>query len=95
MASRRLLKKEIYYITSELITENYIRYQLLDSYSNDNYTNVAMAIAHLNNEFLLRVNHPEGTKDKKRTKAFYRALAKDFNTELDKIVDMMDITKEK
>ncbi len=54
-----------------------------------------MAIAHLNNEFLLRVNHPEGTKDKKRTKAFYRALAKDFNTELDKIVDMMDITKEK
>ena len=95
MASRRLLKKEIFYITSELITENYIRYQLLDSYSNENYTDVAMAIAHLNNEFLMRINHPEGTKDKKRAKTFYRALVKDFNTEMDKIIDMMDVTKEK
>ena len=94
MASRRSLKKEIYYITSTLITENYIRHQLFADYSNDKYRDVAMAIAQLNNEFLLRINHPEGTKDRKRTKAFFRALTKDFNVELDKVIDMMDESKE-
>lgn len=90
MASRRQLKKEIYYITSELITENYIRFQLLQGYENEKYRDIAFAIAKLNNEFLLRTNHPEGTKDAKRTKAFYRALAADFNKEVDAIIEKMD-----
>ena len=90
MANRRTLKKSIQLITSELITETYISFLMLKKLDQTGFDAVIQKIADVNNDFLGRVNHPNGTKDPKLVKTYYKKLIVDFNNEVDKMVETLN-----
>lgn len=82
MASRRNLKKDIHFITSELMVECYVNYLLLPNINEESFDALIAKVAHINNEYLSRVNHPNGTKEHKLIKSYYKTLIGDFNKEV-------------
>lgn len=90
MANRRTLKKGIQLVTSELITESYINYLMLKKMDNAGFDAIVEKIADINNDFLARVNHPNGTKEPKLVKAYYKKLIVDFNKEVDQIIEKLN-----
>ena len=90
MANRRTLKKGIQLVTSDLITESYINYLMLKKMDNAGFDAIVEKIADINNDFLARVNHPNGTKEPKLVKAYYKNLIADFNKEVDQIIEKLN-----
>ena len=90
MANRRTLKKGIQLVTSDLITESYINYLMLKKMDNASFDAIVEKIADINNDFLARVNHPNGTKEPKLVKAYYKKLIEDFNKEVDQIIEKLN-----
>lgn len=90
MANRRTLKKGIQLVTSDLITESYINYLMLKKMDNAGFDAIVEKIADINNDFLARVNHPNGTKEPKLVKAYYKKLIVDFNKEVDQIIEKLN-----
>ncbi|MCB9071027.1 MAG: hypothetical protein H6543_00900 [Prevotellaceae bacterium] len=90
MANRRTLKKGIQLVTSDLITESYINYLMLNKMDNAGFDAIVEKIADVNNDFLSRVNHPNGTKEPKLVKAYYKKLIEDFNKEVDQIIEKLN-----
>ena len=79
MANRRTLKKQIRAILGQLMDECIICNLVLEKFDNNVLDSFAGRIIEINDEFIARANHPEGTKDPKRTKQYYGALIQDFN----------------
>ncbi len=90
MANRRTLKKGIQLVTSDLITESYINYLMLKKMDNAGFDAIVEKIADINNDFLARVNHPNGTKEPKLVKTYYKKLIVDFNKEVDQIIEKLN-----
>ena len=90
MANRRTLKKGIQLVTSDLITESYINYLMLKKMDNAGFDAIVEKIADINNDFLARVNHPNGTKEPNLVKAYYKKLIADFNKEVDQIIEKLN-----
>lgn len=90
MANRRTLKKGIQLVTSDLITESYINYLMLKKMDNAGFDAIVEKIADINNDFLARVNHPNGTKEPKLVKTYYKKLIEDFNKEVDQIIEKLN-----
>lgn len=90
MANRRTLKKGIQLVTSDLITESYINYLMLKKMDNAGFDAIVEKIADINNDFLARVNHPNGTKEPKLVKAYYKKLIENFNKEVDQIIEKLN-----
>ncbi len=79
MANRRTLKKQIRAILGQLMDECIICNLVLPKFDNNTLDSFAARIIEINDEFIARANHPEGTKDPKRIKQYYGALIQDFN----------------
>ena len=90
MANRRTLKKGIQLVTSDLITESYINYLIKKKMDNAGFDAIVEKIADINNDFLARVNHPNGTKEPKLVKAYYKKFIADFNKEVDQIIEKLN-----
>ena len=90
MANRRTLKKGIQLVTSELITEAYISFFMLKKIDKNNFDTILGSIVDINNDFLSRVNHPNGTQEPKIVKSYYQKLVADFNVEVGKIIDILN-----
>ena len=90
MANRRTLKKGIQLVTSDLITESYINYLMLKKMDNAGFDAIVEKIADINNDFLARVNHPNGTKEPKLVKTYYKKLIVDFNKEVEQIIEKLN-----
>ena len=90
MANRRTLKKGIQLVTSDLITESYINHLMLKKMDNAGFDAIVEKIADINNDFLARVNHPNGTKEPKLVKAYYKKLVADFNKEVEQIIEKLN-----
>ena len=90
MANSRTLKKGIQLVTSDLITESYINYLMLKKMDNAGFDAIVEKIADINNDFLARVNHPNGTKEPKLVKTYYKKLIVDFNKEVDQIIEKLN-----
>jgi hypothetical protein len=90
MANRRTLKKGIQLVTSDLITESYINHLMLQKMDKSGFDAIVEKIADINNDFLARVNHPNGTKEPKLVKAYYKKLIEDFNKEVDQIIEKLN-----
>ena len=90
MANRRTLKKGIQLVTSDLITESYINYLMLKKMDNAGFDAIVEKIADINNDFLARVNHPNGTKEPKLVKTYYKKLIEEFNKEVDQIIEKLN-----
>jgi hypothetical protein len=90
MANRRTLKKGIQLVTSDLITESYINHLMLQKMDKSGFDAIVEKIADINNDFLARVNHPNGTKEPKLVKAYYKKLVADFNKEVEQIIEKLN-----
>ncbi len=90
MANRRTLKKGIQLVTSDLITESYINHLMLQKMDKSGFDAIVEKIADINNDFLARVYHPNGTKEPKLVKAYYKMLVADFNKEVEQIIEKLN-----
>lgn len=94
MASRRLLKKEVNIISADLMRECILCNCLIKSFDNNKLNEFAGRIIDMRNDAVCRICNPEGTKDRKRTKMYFKALVNDFNKTLTEIVEDMSNIKE-
>ena len=90
MASRRKLKKTINYVSTELMTEVYFRVLLSGKSDDAKVEALSVAIADLNDRFILRTGHPDGKNNSAIVKAYFRKLFSDWQTAVDAIVKKMD-----
>jgi hypothetical protein len=80
MASVRNLKKDINYLTSEIVTEVYVRKMLFDEIKEADFKKVVVDAINFRNDLIAKVNHPDGKDNPKKIKAFF----KDIKEEMDK-----------
>lgn len=83
MASVRNLKKTINYIAGELFMECLFRSDL-DEKETDN---ILTKILQKQDEFLSKANNPNGTKNKKLVKEYYKKLKSDLQKDTDDIIE--------
>ena len=82
MSKRRILKKNINYICSELFAECVALTIYKKDIKQDDVDNVMARILFMQDEFIKRVNHTQPGA----AKPFYRKLYKDLNAQVDDIV---------
>lgn len=89
MAKRRILKKNIGYITGDLLWEVLICKLYIPGVDSEK-ADVAMArILDMQDDFIRRAGHPSGKDNKKVVKGYYRKLRADLQTEIDAIADQI------
>lgn len=97
MASRRQLKKNIQIVTSELLNYSYVNCFIYNKLTIEQLYEIMQKVAILNNDFLDRANHPDGTDNPKIVKAYYACLITEFNTQVEaacgEIENMMNTKK--
>jgi hypothetical protein len=90
MASRRKLKQTIRFVSSELINDIYFHCLMskeIDTLKVDRVTEEVMA---LQQEFILRANHPDGKENSAFVKAYFRKLYSDWQIAMEKILKEID-----
>ena len=86
MANKRQLKKEINYITEELISECiYNRYFVTDCDAQKN-DEILAKIVSMQDEFLRRVNVTDGKNNPKIVKKYYQNLIASFDKGIEEII---------
>lgn len=90
MASRRKLKQTIRFVSSELINDIYFNCLLskdIDALKVDIVTEKVMV---LQQEFILRANHPNGKENPTLVKAYFRKLFSDWQIAMEKVLKEID-----
>ena len=82
MANRRSLKKDINYLTYELLSECFAYQHFHKDAKKDNIDKVASAILDNRNGLIARINHVDGKEDPKHVKAYFQKVRKDFDASL-------------
>jgi len=90
MASRRKLKKTIQFVSSELISDIYIRCLMSKDVDLELVEKISVDIMKTNVEFILRANRPDGKDNPKLVKAYYKKLFADWQKAMDIITAEMD-----
>jgi hypothetical protein len=78
MASRRNLKKDISYLTFELISESFVYEEFHPETSPDQITDVISEIINYRNDIVYKVNHPDKKKDTETVKKYYQNIVKEM-----------------
>lgn len=78
MASVRTLKKDINFLTSELVTQAYLNQLIFNKISDDALVDHITKAVDFRNNFVERANHPDGKDNAKLVKAYYRTLRKEM-----------------
>lgn len=86
MASRRLLKKQIHNIISELLDECIVCNLLIPNFDNTKLDTFVEKLISIDYEFVQRINNQEKANDKKRVKHYYDVLISDFNKQTLEII---------
>lgn len=92
MANKRVLKRQINYICSELFAEAIAasNYASRDDVG-DNLNVLLKGILRMHSDYIMRVSHPEpGIKPKKYYNLMIESLNKDVNDVLDQIGNMLN-----
>ena len=87
MANIRELKKDINYLASEIITQGYMKLALIENIKEEELTPILVEAIEMRNEFIARVNHPDGKDNKKIVKKFYQKLREDV---MNKSLELLD-----
>jgi len=87
MANRKELKKDINYLASEIISQAYMKFALMEKVNEDQLKPIMVEAIEMRNEFISRANHPDGKDNKKIVKSYYQALRKNLMT---KTVELLD-----
>ncbi len=82
MASRRRLKKDIDFLTFEVISDCY-NYIYLHPENGEKVMDIVKETVASRNNLIARVNHPDGKDNPKLVKAHYKAVFSDLMTGID------------
>lgn len=85
MASRKVLKKNINYIASELFAECLVNSLYVPGTDKQKADNLMGEILKMQDEFISRISHTEPGN----VKMFYKKLHADFNAKVEEIIDAM------
>lgn len=83
MANKRTLKKTVNYIAGELFTECIVVKNFIPNVNEEKVNNLMVKVLYMQDEFIRRINHPEPGN----IKGSYKKLRKDFNEQLDKLIE--------
>jgi hypothetical protein len=86
MASKRLLKKDINYLTFDLLAECFTYQFFHKDLKPEMVDEVASSILDNRNDLVARINHVDGKENPKLVKAHFRKIREDFS----KSVEMLD-----
>ena len=86
MANKRTLKKEINYITGELLSECLFHKYLISNVDSDKVDALIGKIVGIQDDFLCRVG-ANGDKDPKKVKFYYKKLRADFDSAIDGVFE--------
>jgi hypothetical protein len=90
MASIRKLKKNLNYLTQELINEC-LAYQYFNKEADrEKVAEVLNAIIENHNDMIYRINHCDVKGDKKKVKEYFRNIIKDFNKSIE-LLDKLEV----
>jgi hypothetical protein len=94
MASRRGLKKDINYLTFELLAECFTYQYFHEKADKNAIDKVAAALLENRNDLVSRINHIDGKKNTKLVKAHFNKIKKDFNKSVEAL-DSIEGSKSK
>jgi len=83
MASRRKLKKDIDFLTFEVISDCY-NHIYLHSENEEKVIDIIKETVANRNSLVARVNHPDGKNNPKLVKAYYKSIFNDLISNIDK-----------
>ncbi len=92
MASIRDLKKDINFLTTEVVSECYVKHLLTETNEKEISNLIAETLAN-GDEFLTRVNHPDGKLNPKLVKKYYTHLRKDLMEKSSETLDKLNKLK--
>ncbi|MBQ8224481.1 MAG: hypothetical protein IJZ86_03895 [Bacteroides sp.] len=85
MASRKLLKKNVNYITSELFAECVINSLYVPGTDKDKADQLMTEILNVRDEYISRISHTEPGN----VKVYYKKFNADFNSKIDSIIEAL------
>ena len=85
MASRRELKRDISYVIGDIFTECLIYQELVPGTDKEEAEKLIVDLLRIDNDFTARISHTEPGK----AKEYYRALIKDFQTQIQEVIDKL------
>ena len=83
MASRKGLKKDINYLTFELLAECFTYQHFHEGADRDAIDKVAATVLDNRNDLVSRINHIDGKNNPKLVRAHFNKIKKDFNLSVD------------
>jgi septal ring factor EnvC (AmiA/AmiB activator) len=83
MASRRNLKKDIDYLTYEVIADCYTYMHLYPENNRDKVMKIINETVEMRNDLVARTNHPDAKDDAKKVKAYYQSIRKELLEKID------------
>ncbi|MCA1744357.1 MAG: HAD family hydrolase [Bacteroidales bacterium] len=78
MASIRSLKKDINFLTSELVTQAYLNQFLFKKISDEELAKYIGDALDFRNKFVERTNHPDGKDNPQLVRTYYKNLRKEM-----------------
>jgi hypothetical protein len=93
MATIRDLKKDINYLTSEIITEVYVRKVLFSDVKESDVSKIIGDAVAFRNDLIARVNHPDGKDNPKLVKAHYQKVKRDMTDQFSAMIDKVNKLK--
>ncbi len=87
MAKVRDLKKDIDFVTSEIIEECYFIFLLREDVNEEKVHELIARALDMNNEYMRRVNHPDGKGNKALVKKYYKKLHHDLIADCNILVE--------
>ena len=89
MASVRELKKDIDYLIFEVISDCFVYSNVHPENKTDQLTALISDAVEFRNELIARVNNPDGKDNPKIVKAYYKSVAKDLLSGVDKLFERL------
>jgi hypothetical protein len=95
MASIRELKKDIDYLTFEVISDCFVYSGVHPDNQSDELSAIISDAVSFRNDLIARVNNPDGKDNPKIVKAYYKAVAKDLMVGVDKLFNRLSALSKK
>jgi hypothetical protein len=95
MASIRELKKDIDYLTFEVISDCFVYSGVHPENESDELSTLISDAVNFRNDLIARVNNPDVKDNPKIVKAYYKAVEKDLITGVDKLFSRLSSLSKK
>ncbi len=90
MANRKELKKDINYLASEILSQAYMKFALMENVNEEQIQPIMVEALEMRNEYVARANHPDGKDNKKIVKTYYQTLRKNLMAKTVELLDKLE-----